>query len=596
MNVIKYIILLFFLSGYIYASEHTIKDIQRVSYGVSVLPSLSLHRAEMLPPKPMSICCPEFTKGEGLGYDLSFFARYVIDYNHSIGSTFGYRDIGATLSTDTYGIINSKNEQGLVRSRLEAELSLINFQFLYCFTPFQRFDITLGMMVGINASKNYTYRENIVDGPLLFDNGTQQRNTSIGALAGINPRYLGIVLGTSYKFPIFKDEIFIKPLIQYTHALRPAQFGTNWYADALTFGLGIELHPFGEIQKPKNVKSDNEELIPTVQSPISYSIKIDQVQSGKFYIDKKVYIMPVLHDLYLDILNPNEIYSSTLLNCIDDHGSCNYPWIIDTISRRMQQYSDKQLHIELNAGIESELLIKKLKGVSSESNIDTSRFNFSYVQEQQTQKIGKITNDDLLSPYEMLSSDTSYEYPTIQFEVQSNSEHTFDWGLYDLEMKQIIKKGKARCNETILIDSIPGNFIRGTLRALIFEQENKKLIQSDIMMDRPDLVVSDPIQYETAALFDFNSDKLRNIDVKSLNYFMKGLKKEDTIIIEAFTDLSGDIALNTDLAKRRAESVSYIFTESPKEIILSPLKPRNTGKKEYQKAYNRIVTIKRKQP
>jgi hypothetical protein len=152
----------------------------------------------------MSICCPEFTKGEGLGYDLSFFARYVIDYNHSIGATFGYRDIGAVLSTDTYGIINSKNEQGLVRSRLEAELSLINFQFLYCFTPFQRFDITLGMMVGINASKNYTYRENIIDGPLLFDNGTQQRNTSIGALAGINPRYLGIVLGTSYQFSKMK--------------------------------------------------------------------------------------------------------------------------------------------------------------------------------------------------------------------------------------------------------------------------------------------------------------------------------------------------------------------------------------------------------
>ena len=596
MNVIKYIILLFFLSRHIHASENTIKDIQRVSYGLSVLPSLSLHRAEMLPPKPMSICCPEFTKGEGLGYDLSFFARYVIDYNHSIGATFGYRDIGAVLSTDTYGIINSKNEQGLVRSRLEAELSLINFQFLYCFTPFQRFDITLGMMVGINASKNYTYRENIIDGPLLFDNGTQQRNTSIGALAGINPRYLGIVLGTSYKIPIFKDEIFIKPLIQYTHALRPAQFGTNWYADALTFGLGIELHPFGEIQKPKNMKSDNEELIPTVQSPISYSIKIGQVQSGKIHIDRKVYFMPVLHDLYPDILNPNEIYSSTLLNCIDDHGSCNYPWIIDTISRRMQQYPDKQLHIEIIDGINSELLIKKLKVLSSTSNIDTSRFNFSYVQGQQTQKIGKIINEDLLSPYEMLNNDTSYEYPTIQFEVQSNSEHTFDWGLFDLETKQIIKKGKATCNETILIDSIPGNFVRGTLRALIFEQENKKLIQSNIMIDRPDLIVSDPIHYETAALFDFNSDKLRNIDIESLKHFKNSLKKEDTIIIEAFTDLSGDIALNTDLAKRRAESVSYIFSESPKEIILSPLKPRNTGKKEYQKSYNRIVTIKRKQP
>ena len=594
MNVIKYIILLFFLSGYIHASENTIKDIQRVSYGVSVLPSLSLHRSEMLPPKPMSICCPEFTKGEGLGYDLSFFARYVIDYNHSIGATFGYRDIGATLSTDTYGIINSKNEQGLVRSRLEAELSLINFQFLYCFTPFQRFDITLGMMVGINTSKNYTYRENIIDGPLLFDNGTQQRNTSIGALAGINPRYFGIVLGTSYKVPIFKDEIFIKPLVLYTHALRPTQFGTNWYADALTFGLGIELHPFGEIQKPMNVKIDNEELIPTVKSPISYSIKIGQLQSGKIHIDRKVYFMPVLHDLYTDILNPNNLYSSTLLNCIDDHGSCNYPWIIDTISQRMQQYPDKQLHIELNDGIDAKLLIEEITLLSSACNVDISRFSFSYVQDQQTQKIGKITNEDLIAPYEMLSNDTSYEYPRIQFEVKSNSQHTFDWGLFDLETKQIIKKGKATCNETILIDSIPNNFMRGTLRALIFEQENKKLIQSDIMMDRPELVVSEPIQYETAALFEFNSDKLRNIDTESLNHFMKGLKTEDTIIIEAFTDLSGDIALNTDLAKRRAESVSFIFSESPKEIILSPLKPRNTGKKEYQKAYNRIVTIKRK--
>ena len=118
MNVITYIILLLFFSGYIQASENTIKDIQRVSYGLSILPSLSFHRAKMLPPKPMSICCPEFTKGDGLGYDISFFATYVIDYNHLIGATFGYRDIGGTLSTDTYGIVNSKNEKGLIRSRL----------------------------------------------------------------------------------------------------------------------------------------------------------------------------------------------------------------------------------------------------------------------------------------------------------------------------------------------------------------------------------------------------------------------------------------------------------------------------------------------
>ena len=594
MNVITYIILLLFFSGYIQASENTIKDIQRVSYGLSILPSLSFHRAKMLPPKPMSICCPEFTKGDGLGYDISFFATYVIDYNHLIGATFGYRDIGGTLSTDTYGIVNSKNEQGLIRSRLEVELSLINFQFLYSFTPFQRFDITLGMMAGINASKNYTYRENIVDGPLLFDNGAQQRNTSIGALAGINPRYFGIVLGTSYKIPVIKDEFFLKPLLQYTYALRPTQFGTNWYVDALTFGLGIELHPFGEIQKPKNIMSDNEDLIITIQSPITYAININQVQTGKIHINQKVYFMPVLHDLYTDILNPNEMYSNSFLNCIDDHGSCNYPWIIDTISQRMQLYPEKQLEIELNDGYDSELFSKHIKGVSSYRNIDSSRFIFTYIKEQTNQKIGKIINDDLIAPYEMLSNDTSYEYPNIQFEVQSESEHTFDWGLYDIDAKHIIKKGKATCNKPILIDSIPDNFVRGSLRAIIFEQAEKKLIQSEILIDRPKLVVSDPIQIETAALFDFNSDKLRNIDIVSLKQFLKSLKKEDSIIIEAFTDLSGDIALNTDLAKRRAESVSVLCTETPKEIILSPLKPRNTGKKEFQKAYNRIVTIKRK--
>ena len=594
MNVITYIILLLFFSGYIQASENTIKDIQRVSYGLSILPSLSFHRAKMLPPKPMSICCPEFTKGDGLGYDISFFATYVIDYNHLIGATFGYRDIGGTLSTDTYGIVNSKNEQGLIRSRLDAALSLINFQFLYSFTPFQRFDITLGMMAGINASKNYTYRENIVDGPLLFDNGAQQRNTSIGALAGINPRYFGIVLGTSYKIPVIKDEFFLKPLLQYTYALRPTQFGTNWYVDALTFGLGIELHPFGEIQKPKNIMSDNEDLIITIQSPITYAININQVQTGKIHINQKVYFMPVLHDLYTDILNPNEMYSNSFLNCIDDHGSCNYPWIIDTISQRMQLYPEKQLEIELNDGYDSELFSKHIKGVSSSRTIDSSRFIFTFIKEQTNQKIGKIINDDLIAPYEMLSNDTSYEYPNIQFEVQSESEHTFDWGLYDIDAKHIIKKGKATCNKPILIDSIPDNFVRGSLRAIIFEQAEKKLIQSEILIDRPKLVVSDPIQIETAALFDFNSDKLRNIDIVSLKQFLKSLKKEDSIIIEAFTDLSGDIALNTDLAKRRAESVSVLCTETPKEIILSPLKPRNTGKKEFQKAYNRIVTIKRK--
>ena len=92
------------------ASENAIKDVQRLSYGLSILPSISLHRADMLPPKPMSICCPIFSEGRGLGYDASIFTKYVLDYDHSISASFGYRDIGAKFLTESFGKVNANNQ------------------------------------------------------------------------------------------------------------------------------------------------------------------------------------------------------------------------------------------------------------------------------------------------------------------------------------------------------------------------------------------------------------------------------------------------------------------------------------------------------
>ncbi len=594
MNVVFYIVILFSIAEQLSASEDMIKDIQRVSYGVSIVPSFSDHRADMLPPKPMSICCPTFTNGNDLGYDLSFFAKYVIDYDHSIGASFGYRDISATFITESFGIVNSKKEKGFIKSSLETELSLIHFQLLYNLSPIQRFDITLGILVGINASKNYSYRENIVNDVILFDNSTQQRNVSLGALAGINPRYFGIVFGTSYKLPIIKDELFIKPLIHYTYALRPVQFGTNWFADALNIGLGIELHPFGELQRPQKEYNANIDVINVAESPITSSIKIGEISLGTMRINRKVHTMPVLDDLYSDILTPHTAQSIPLENCIDDHGSCYYPWIFDTLSKRMQKYPQTRLHILMPEGIESEVFIKRVKDYAFERNIDTARINISYVQDLASQKIAKIINNELMSPYQTVSFDTSYTNSSIQFLVASQKNLNFEWGLYDINTKLLVKKGIGSCNVPVFIDSIPTSFITGSVRALIFDEGKKELIQKEVIINKPEIVLSDPILYETAALFEFNSDKLRKIDIESLQYFMNSLSSQDTIIIEAFTDLSGDIDLNTELAKRRAESVSSLFKETPKEIILSPLKPRNSGIKEYQKAYNRIVTIKRK--
>ena len=574
------------------ASEDSIKDVQRLSYGLSILPSISIHRAEMLPPKPMSICCPMFTDGQGIGYDASIFTKYVLDYHQSISASFGYRDIGARLSTETLSIVNAKNQAAIVRSTLESSLSVINIQFQYHLMPFHRFEITSGFILGVNASKNYTYQENILSGTIVFDNGTQQRNTSIGALTGINPRYFGLMFGASYRIPI-SDAVFIKPMAQFTHALRPIQFGVNWFADAITFGMGFEFFPFGEIQKPKTVRKETKEIAEEKTVLNRHTITIKSKESGNIKINQQVFYHPIPDIVYREIFEDNTLNLSNGKECLDDHGTCLYPYLLDTIAHRMNINSASELRIQMSA--QNMNLQNIVLSEAARKGIDTSKIYIDFAKDID-QGITKILSTNLIRPFEIIRLDSIVTHPAIRFILNSEINQEFEWGVYDFQSGSVIKKGKGISNEIQLIDSIPIDWTKGILRCLVNEQGKKSIIQTEIQLDSPAKELLQPIPCEIAALFALNSDSLRQVDIESIKGFERMIQAEDSIIIEAFTDLSGDSTLNSDLARRRADAVAQYFPKYHKQIILSPLKARNAGKSDYQKAYNRIVTIKRKQP
>lgn len=594
MNVLSIVSVFLFIACDAYASKQSIHDKQRVSYGVSVLPTLALHRADMLPPKPMSICCPKFKQGEGLGIDASVFAKYVVDYHHSFAASFGYRDIGAVLSTETVGILNARNDIGTVRSVLETNLSILHFQLLYNVIPFHRFELTFGFSVGVNASKNYSYQENILSGNQVFDNGTQQRNTSLGALAGINPRYFGLVLGTSYRIPLIKNEFFIQPKISFTYAQRQIQFGTHWFADAMTAGIGFEYFPFGEIQKPsvipdikreESISNSSEEHIRIVQTSII---------PGSLTVSPQIQYIPFLDIVYPDIILNSYKHSVSGLQCIDDDGSCHYPLMMDTLSRRMQELSSTILTVEISKGMDSIHYKQVLSDIANTARIDSSRIVFRVSEDPITQKVFRIKDDDLIKPFQKVFYDTLIYAPKITWVCESKKPIEFDWALLDLETDAILKKGKGISNSENMIDSIPMESTYGLIRIIVNSGEQKKIYQSEITVPTPLRYSKPALIREIAVLFDSNGDKLRSIDMSTIQMFSTSLNERDTITIEAFTDLSGDIELNSNLAKRRADSVAAHFPMVHKEIILSPLKRRNSGKNDYQRAYNRIVTIKRK--
>jgi len=576
------------------AQQFSISDKQRVSYGMNIMPVLSMHRSSMFPPKPMSICCPIFTEGRGYGADLSFFTKYVHSYDHSFEVSFGFRDIGAKHEATSYTRVNSIGDSGLVLSTLQSALSLIYFQGLYHFTPIDRLELTLGINVGVNSSKNYTYKEELINENVVFDNGLRIRNQSIGALAGINPRYFGGVAGISYAIPIHNRSIFIKPSINYTYGFRPVQFGTEWYADMLTMGIGIEYKPFGEISRPiiQATSEQTEEQAFTIIHPKD-SIYIFSKPNRKITIKNTIHEYPVHELLYPEIVDFCTKYSSEYANCMDDYGSCFYPSIIDTLSQRMSRLSNLKIGI---SKVDS-VLMRKFQKCLEYHSIDTSRVSFISTDELSSlqEYSFEILSREYLAPFIHLKKDTSIEEATLGFNCMSSSVDSIQWGLYDLIKDTLIMKSSGMNNSNILI-TLPANFKKGVIRSIVQSKGKRTLLESPFSVEDRVIEEKDDIPVETAALFDFDSDMLRQVDYVLLNEFRSKLTEKDSLRIESFTDLRGNYEHNVDLAKRRASVVANIFVGIPCDIILSPLKKRNEGVSEYQKAYNRIVIITRKKP
>ncbi|MGA1249819.1 MAG: OmpA family protein, partial [Candidatus Kapaibacteriota bacterium] len=169
-------------------------------------------------------------------------------------------------------------------------------------------------------------------------------------------------------------------------------------------------------------------------------------------------------------------------------------------------------------------------------------------------------------------------------------------GVYDSDSELLIKKGLGKMNDTIQVHDLPQSFKRGKIRC-VYERKGKRiLIQTDITIRDSTIIQFDSIPIEIGVLYAFDSDSLTKRDVEYLKKCRERLNEKDSLMIEAFTDLSGDYEYNKNLAQRRAQGIVQYFSGIPCTIILSPLKKRNSGLAEYQKAYNRIVTITRKMP
>ena len=590
-SLLTYLCLLYMLLFNEVHLQADIPDRMRTSYGLSIMPVLNYHTSDMYPPKPMSICCPEFREGYGYGLDMSIFAKYLINYNHSLQVNFGYRDLAATMYANQNTILNSQLDTGDIQSTFRSELSMIYFQLIDVFTLLPRFECSYGFTLGINSSKNYSYREDLLQDTLQFDNGTNSRNVSEGALAGINPRYFGAVLGMSYSIPLFNKALFIKPSMQTTFGLRPLQFGTNWYGNSFTFGLTWEYKPHGEIVKPveieRPIEIDNaidSAMITIVNNPISVY---------KEHI--MLYEYPILDEIYSSFIE--ECNSRPIIQDIhEDHGSMLYVNILDTLSRRLLDYPTEILRIQQNEinpkdsmavrrCLESHLIpVDKIELISKTENRSGQASSH------------KILSEKLLTPFLVLKNNTVFTHSILGFTCNGPSNDSLQWGVYDSDSELLIKKGLSKINDTIQVHDLPQSFKRGKIRC-IFESKGKRtLIQRDITIRDTTIIQFDSIPIEIGVLYDFDSDSLTKRDIEYLKKSRERLNEKDSLIIEAFTDLSGDYEYNKNLAQRRAQAIVQYFSGIPCTIILSPLKKRNSGLAEYQKAYNRIVTITRKMP
>jgi hypothetical protein len=567
-----------------------ISDNKRLSFGGSISPIYSMHVADMLPPKPMSICCQKFTKGDGLGWDFSFFAHYIINNQQSLQGSIGYRDISATMLSNQRLIVNQRLDTGFVRSTLTTDLSLLYLELVHNFSPIRRMELSIGFNLGINASKNYSFNEELISDSLTFDNSTRLRNVSFGALTGINPRYFGGVIGLAYSIPFFSTNLFVKPTLQYTYGFRPLQYGTNWYAHTMLFGLNWEYKPFGEIERPVNIENIPSPNIPNEQSIITVLSKKKKVTSIYQYL----YEYPVLHDITVNIIR--DCHSQYLVsdNCSEDNGSCLYESILDTLSRRSRENPQELISIGYisKSKIDSVMIQLCLQAHS----IDISKIEYvSYSSYPFTSNVGyTILNNKLTTPFLVKKQDTVISKASLSFMCIGNTKDSILWGIYDSEIDSVIIKGKALANHEITVSALPLGFKKGNIRCIIKHDGKSDLIQHNVYIDDSSSTIQDTLPVETGVLFAFDSDSLIEKYENQLLKFRSKLNRSDSLIIEAFTDLSGDFDYNRDLAARRANRVFALFTGIHTEIILSPLKKRNAGLMEHQRAYNRIVTITRK--
>ena len=590
-SLLKYSCLVFlwlFLEVY---AQADIPDRKRTSYGLSIMPVLNYHTSSMNPPKPMSICCPEFREGYGIGLDMSIFGKYIINYDHALQANFGYRDLTATMYAYQNTVLNSQLDTGDIKSTLTSELSMIYFQLIDIYTLFPRFELSFGLTLGINSSKNYSYREDILQDTLQFDNGTISRNNSVGALAGINPRYFGAMFGISYSFPFFSKTVYIKPTLQATYGLRPLQFGTNWYGNSLAFGLTWEYKPYGEIVKPLEIEKPIE-----IQNIIdSAMITIVNKPISVYNVNMMLYEYPVLDEIHSSIIE--ECDSKPMINDIhEDHGSMLYANILDTLSRRLLDYPNERLRLQKNQNNPNDSIA--LRKCLQSHLIPDDRIEVLSKTENNTSTVPyyKILSEKLLRPFRVHKADTVFSHATFAFSCNGTTNDSLQWGVYDSDSEQLIKKGFGIMNDTIYVQDLPMSFKRGKIRCIYDIKGKRTLIQSDITIQDSTNIQFDSIPLEIGILYAFDSDSLTNRDIVYLNQCRERFNENDSLIIEAFTDLSGDYEYNKNLAQRRAQTIVQYFSGIPSTIILSPLKKRNSGLAEYQKAYNRIVTITRKKP
>ncbi|HCH69759.1 MAG TPA: hypothetical protein DE042_04530 [Colwellia sp.] len=103
----------------------------------------------------------------------------------------------------------------------------------------------------------------------------------------------------------------------------------------------------------------------------------------------------------------------------------------------------------------------------------------------------------------------------------------------------------------------------------------------------------------TETLHDFNQDEIKPIYYPSLNKLIKLIKHypNSTLLISGHTDTKGSTAYNSQLSKRRAQSVEKYFTDqgiTPSQIVIKNKGEENireVEKSDTSRVFNRYTSI-----